>query len=344
MSGDEAEFRANEPNKKRKFVQKGVFYAELNDFLRTELEQELFEASHSIGYAGVIVRNTVAKLEIIIKATKTKYVVGEKGRRIRELTKLVEKRFKIPKKQQVALFVERVSHRALCALAQAEAVKFKLMDGLAVRRACHRALRFIIDNDAKGCEIIVSGKLRGQRAKAMKFKQGYMITSGEATNQYIDQAVKHVKLRQGVLGIKVKIQLPHDPEGNMGPTKNLPDIVEIKEKKKPAWELDKSNHQMGYAQTEEQGFPDADGAAMGDIAEEQYPEAAGYPVDPEQAYPADPNMGAPVAQTPMDAGVAPAQDPMYHDPMAAAAPMQQMGAPMGQPEYGQTPGGPAYQY
>ena len=30
---------------------------------------------------------------------------------------------------------------------------------------------------AKGCEVIVSGKLRGQRAKSMKFKEGYMVNS-----------------------------------------------------------------------------------------------------------------------------------------------------------------------
>merc|ERR1719281_1300442 len=202
-----------------------------------------------------------SKLEIVIKATKTKHVVGTQGRRIRELTALVKRRFALDSDDgegqgfQVELFAERVQFRALCALAQAEAVKFKLMEGLAVRRACYRALRFIMENEAKGCEIIVSGKLRGQRAKAMKFKQGYMITSGEATKHYIDQAVKHVKLRQGVLGIKVKIQLPYDPEGLMGPTKNLPDIVEIKEKKPAAWE-DKAQLETGYAQMEQGVYGD----------------------------------------------------------------------------------------
>jgi small subunit ribosomal protein S3e len=29
-----------------------------------------------------------------------------------------------------------------------------------------------MESGAKGCEVIVSGKLRGQRAKAMKFKDG----------------------------------------------------------------------------------------------------------------------------------------------------------------------------
>jgi hypothetical protein len=42
----------------------------------------------------------------------------------------------------------------------------------------------------------VSGKLRAQRAKSMKFKDGYMISSGQPVNEYIDAAVRHVLLRQ----------------------------------------------------------------------------------------------------------------------------------------------------
>lgn len=45
-------------------------------------------------------------------------------------------------------------------------------------------------------QVIVSGKLRAQRAKSMKFKDGYMISSGSPVNDYIDSAVRHVMLRQ----------------------------------------------------------------------------------------------------------------------------------------------------
>lgn len=42
----------------------------------------------------------------------------------------------------------------------------------------------------------MSGKLRAQRAKSMKFKDGYMISSGQPVKEYIDSAVRHVLLRQ----------------------------------------------------------------------------------------------------------------------------------------------------
>ena len=66
-----------------------------------------------------------------------------------------------------------------------------------VIRACYGVVRFIMESGAKGCEVIVSGKLRGQRAKSMKFTDGFMIHSGYPIQEYIDTAVRHVYLRQG---------------------------------------------------------------------------------------------------------------------------------------------------
>jgi small subunit ribosomal protein S3e len=113
------------------------------------------------GYSGVEVRVTPTKTEIIIMATRTQNVLGEKGRRIRELTSVVQKRFNFPE-NSVELYAEKVATRGLCAIAQAESLRYKLIGGLAVRRACYGVLRFIMESGAKGCEVVVSGKLRGQ--------------------------------------------------------------------------------------------------------------------------------------------------------------------------------------
>lgn len=170
----------------------------------------------------------------LFRRGETEIVVcpGEGGMRIRELTSVVQKRFEFPP-NSVELFVERVDkqERGLCAMAQAESLRYKLLGGLAVRRACYGVLRFVMECGAKGCELIVSGKLRAQRAKAMKFREGFMLSAGDPTRTYIDTAVQHVMLRQGVLGIKVKIMKDHDPQGKFGPARQLPDIVKIHEPK-----------------------------------------------------------------------------------------------------------------
>jgi len=209
-------------SKKRKFVADGVFYAELNEFLMRTLAED--------GYAGVEVRVTPIRTEIIIRATRTREVLGEKGRRIRELTAVVQKRYGFPE-NSVELFAERVENRASCAMAQAESLRYKLLGGLAVRRACYGVVRFIMENGAQGCEVVISGKLRAQRAKAMKFKDGFLISTGEPKRHYIDEAVRHVLMRQGVLGVKVKIMLAYDPDGKMGTKVPPPDKITIMEPK-----------------------------------------------------------------------------------------------------------------
>merc|ERR1712226_901104 len=217
-------------------VADGVFYAELNEFLMRVLAED--------DYAGVEVRVTPIRTEIIIRATRTREVLGEKGRRIRELTAVVQKRYNFPE-NSVELFAERVENRAACAMAQCESLRYKLLGGLAVRRACYGVVRFIMENGAKGCEVVISGKLRAQRAKVMKFKDGYLISTGEPKKHYIDFAVRHVLMRQGVLGIRVKIMLAHDPEGKMGPKMPMPDAVIIHEPKEDVIPMQPGQEEYG---------------------------------------------------------------------------------------------------
>jgi len=201
-------------SKKRKFIKDGVFFAEINEFLRRMLAED--------GYAGVEIKPRPECTQIVIKCTKTPEVV----KRIPYIQKLLQLRHNFDKDDAIKVFAEKVQPRGLSARAQAQSICYKLKGGLAVRRACYGGLKFIMDNgNAKGVQIIISGKLRGARAKAMKFKEGYMITSGEAKKQYITEAVEHVLLRQGTIGVRVTIMLPHDPEGRAGVPDPLPDVV-----------------------------------------------------------------------------------------------------------------------
>jgi ribosomal protein S3 len=49
--------------------------------------------------------------------------------------------------------------------------------------------------------------------------------------EYVDTAVRHVMMRQGILGVKVSIMLPHDPKGIQGPKIPLSDVITILEPK-----------------------------------------------------------------------------------------------------------------
>lgn len=143
---------------------------------------------------------------------------------------MVQKRFGYDK-DAVELKVSSLAKKGMCSAAQAEILKFKLLSGVPVRMAATSIMRSVQRENARGCEIIISGKLRQQRAKTMKYKSGYMICTGQPKIDYIDEAVRHVGFKQGIMGIKVRIMLPHDPTGRAGVKTILPDIVEIRDPK-----------------------------------------------------------------------------------------------------------------
>merc|ERR1712088_1106242 len=197
-------------SKKHLFVRDGLFKSEADEFFKRELAED--------GYSGIVVRKSKT-CEIIIIATRPSQVLGDKTRRIRELTAIVNKRWGA-EQGQIDLYVERVANRGLSAVAQAESLRYKLIAGLPVRRAAYGVVRFVMESGAKG----------------MKFNDGMMIHSGNPVKEYVDTAVRHVQLRQGMLGIKVKILKPHDSEGLNGPKTLYPDIITImepKEEKRP---------------------------------------------------------------------------------------------------------------
>ncbi|KRX00907.1 Ribosomal protein S3, C-terminal [Pseudocohnilembus persalinus] len=209
-------------NKKKKIVADGVFHAELHSFLQRALV--------SAGYSGIEIRTTTVKTEIRIKATKNTEVLGVEGRTIRELRSLICKRFGF-QPDQLVLGIIDIQSKGLCASAQVESLKMKLLAQMPVRLAANSIIKAVMKDraGAKGCEVIISGKLKQQRAKTMKFKQGYMISTGQPKRDFIDVAVRHVFFKQGIMGVKVKIMLPYDPKGKVGPDHNIPDTVVIRD-------------------------------------------------------------------------------------------------------------------
>jgi len=218
-------------NTKKKFVADGVFQAELNEFLTRCLGME--------GYAGIEVRATSMSTEIRVKATRTKEILEKSARKVRELKSLIEKRYNFnDNDNKVELAIKPLPYdKNLCAAAQAEALKYKLLSGTPVRLAANNILASVMKRGgAKGCEIIISGKVRGQRAKSQKYKQGYLVSTGQPKLEFVDESVRHVELRQGVLGVKVKI-MP-DTERVVGKyRKIMPDFVKIHEPKEENYDV-----------------------------------------------------------------------------------------------------------
>jgi ribosomal protein S3 len=77
-----------------------------------------------------------------------------------------------------------------------------------------------MDAGALGVEIVISGKLRTERSRREKFRDGYLPKSGEPSIKYVRKACVQTQLKPGILGVKVLI---------MPPEVDFPDKVTILE-------------------------------------------------------------------------------------------------------------------
>lgn len=205
--------QAQRCTKVRKIVQTGLFYAELNELLTRELSHD--------GYGGCEVKTTPSRTEIIIKAANSNVFAKEQGRRLQEIRYMILKRWNIPD-EQLEILVDKIARRGLSAINQLDSLRYKIIARLPARRAAYGVIRFVMDAGARGCEVVISGKLRGARAQALKFREGYMVKSGEPSKVFVDRAIGHIPMKQAVVGIRVSIMLPD---------KQLPDVIKVNEAK-----------------------------------------------------------------------------------------------------------------
>merc|ERR1711998_565167 len=127
--------------------------------------------------------------------------------------------------------VDDPRQQAFCAAANVEQLKSQLLLGKPVRMAVNGIMNTVMRKQAIGCMIMVSGKVRGQRAKAQKYTSGYLISTGQPKREFIDTAIRHVLMRQGVLGLKVQIMADVKKEMPNGTIKLMPDYIEIHDPK-----------------------------------------------------------------------------------------------------------------
>ncbi len=90
----------------------------------------------------------------------------------------------------------------------AEKLAFALERGWHFRRAGHSTVRRIMESGARGCLIIISGKLTGERHRTEKFKEGYIKYCGESRELFVGTGFAVAKLKPGVIGVQVEIMQP----------------------------------------------------------------------------------------------------------------------------------------
>lgn len=178
----------------RKFVAENIRRVLLKEYLMKEVSRA--------GFGGLDVQRTPMGTRVILTTERPGLVIGRRGQTIKNLTAVIEDRFGFENPQ---IEVQEVENASLNAQIVAEKLAFSLERGWHFRRAGHSTVRRIMDAGARGCHIIVAGKLTGQRHRTEKFKEGYIKFCGEPKANFIDHGYAVAKLKMGVIGVTVEI-------------------------------------------------------------------------------------------------------------------------------------------
>ncbi len=179
------------------FIDEALRDKEIDEFLEKKLGRA--------GFGGVEVARTPLGTRVIIYATRPGVVIGRRGSNIMELTRLLEERFKL---QNPQIAVSEIEVPELNARVIASRIADALQRGIHFRRTGFWALNQIMNAGAMGAEIIIKGKLTSQRHRYEKYKEGYIVRSGNPSIKSVHRAVTSVQLKQGLIGITVKIIPP----------------------------------------------------------------------------------------------------------------------------------------
>jgi small subunit ribosomal protein S3 len=184
----------------KRFITESIKRTEIDEFLQKKLERA--------GYGGVNLSKTPLGTHVVVYAMRPGLVIGRGGETIKELATVLEENFKISNPQ---ISVSEIEVPELNAHVVASRVASALQRGIHFRRAGFWALSQVMDAGALGIEIVISGKLRTERARFEKFRAGYFPRCGEPALRNMREAVAHVQLKPGIIGVRVKL-MPSDAQ------------------------------------------------------------------------------------------------------------------------------------
>jgi small subunit ribosomal protein S3 len=173
-----------------------------NNFRNMELNEFLAAALKDAGYGGVEVQKTPVGARITVYVTRPGLVIGRKGTGIKDLMAKIEQKFGL---QNPQISVLEVTNPELNPHIMCNRIAQLIERGTAFRRAAMWSLNTIMNAGALGVEVVISGKLRTERAHFEKHTLGIVPKSGDIADQIVTAGVSHVLTKMGLMGIQLKI-------------------------------------------------------------------------------------------------------------------------------------------
>jgi small subunit ribosomal protein S3 len=206
------------------FVEEGIKKVRMDEYFRKELERA--------GYGGMDIKRTPMGTQITVHVEKPGMIIGKNGKRIKKVTDEITKRQELENPQ---IDVQPITVPELNAQLMANRLAKLIERGWHFRRAGRSTLQRIMGAGALGCEITMSGKLRGPRGRVEKMVDGYIKHCGSVAEEIVDKGYCIAQKKTGVIGVMIWIVTP---DANIPDSFRMDVIKEEGEEKAKAEEVE----------------------------------------------------------------------------------------------------------
>ena len=195
---------------------------------RQLVKEYLLRETERAGYGGLKFNRTPEGTEVTIQAEMVGRVYGRRGKTIRELNDRLKNDFDLFQPQ---LQVEEIEEPRLNPQVMASRLASSLERGWFFRRAGHGTVQNIMDAGARGCLVVLSGKITGATHRVQKFQKGHIKYCGQVALDVMDSGFATAVKKLGTVGCTVRImrpgtRLPHEIIIRERAEAGLPPVVE----------------------------------------------------------------------------------------------------------------------
>lgn len=195
---------------------------------RQLVREYLLKETERAGFGGLTFNRTPEGTKVTLQAEQVGRVIGRRGKVIHDLQRRLQEDFDLDNPQ---LEVEEIEESRINAQVMASRLASSLERGWFFRRAGHSTVQNIMDAGARGCIVILSGKITGARHRVEKFQKGHIKYCGETALELMDVGFSTAVKKLGTIGCTVRImrpgtKLPHEIDIQERSESGLPDLVE----------------------------------------------------------------------------------------------------------------------
>jgi small subunit ribosomal protein S3 len=183
--------------KERIFIKKAKEQIQLEEMLRKEFAD--------VKCGLIEIAYTPLGVRVIIHTTSPGLVIGHGGDKIREVSEKLRK-LGIENPQ---IDVQKISNPDIDPMIVSQSIAAAMTRGMNVKKIGNYYLDRVMRAGAIGCEIVIKGKISGEKARSERFITGYLKKCGEPAMRDVVKAQATALPKLGTIGITTSIMITH---------------------------------------------------------------------------------------------------------------------------------------